>query len=102
MFHKNCQITFRKSTSKEKVKKCHTPLRKNCDGNGPERCNTVYETSCTTRYVPKSSNQSQLIGDTQCEKFPIKVCGRGCQVEPEPEVCQDQEVTEIREFRSIF
>ena len=52
-FEKNCQITFKQQATRETVKKCYKPQRKVCDGQGPEECKTVYESSCTTRYVEK-------------------------------------------------
>ena len=53
------------------VKKCYTPVKKVCDGTGPEICKTVYESSCTTKYIDKSQNGTAFVGDTQCEKLPV-------------------------------
>lgn len=52
-FEKLCQITFKQQATRETVKKCYKPMRKVCNGQGPEECRTVYESSCTTRYVQK-------------------------------------------------
>lgn len=52
-FEKLCQITFKQQATRETVKKCYRPMRKVCNGQGPEECRTVYESSCTTRYVQK-------------------------------------------------
>ena len=52
-FEKNCQITFKQQAVTENVKKCYRPLEKVCNGQGPEECKTIYESSCTTRYVEK-------------------------------------------------
>lgn len=52
-FEKTCQITFKQQAVNETVKKCYKPLEKVCNGQGPEECRTVYESSCTTRYVEK-------------------------------------------------
>ena len=39
-------------------------------------CQTVYSSSCTTKYIENESGQ--LLGDTSCQKLPQKVCGAGC------------------------
>ena len=52
-FEKNCQITFKQQAVRETVKKCYKPQRKVCNGQGPVECKTIYETSCTTRYIEK-------------------------------------------------
>ena len=52
-FEKTCQITFKKQATTETVKKCYRPLIKTCNGQGPEECRTVYESSCQTRYIQK-------------------------------------------------
>ena len=52
-FEKNCQITFKQQAIRETVKKCYRPQVKVCNGQGPEECKTIYESSCTTRYVEK-------------------------------------------------
>lgn len=97
-FHKNCQITFKKNASIEKIKKCYTPMQKICDGSGPEKCNTVHETSCTSRYSQKDNTTSQFIGETQCEKIPIKICGKGCRSQAAPEECHLNEVHSLTQF----
>ena len=75
------------------VKKCYTPVKKVCDGTGPEICKTVYESSCTTKYIDKSQNGTAFVGDTQCEKLPIKICGQGCETFFADEECFDKEVS---------
>ena len=52
-FEKTCQITFKQQAINETVNKCYKPLEKVCNGQGPEECRTVYESSCTTRYIEK-------------------------------------------------
>jgi len=91
-FQKHCQINFVKSSSTEVVKKCYTPVKKVCDGTGPEICKTVYESSCTTKYIDKSQNGTAFVGDTQCEKLPVKICGQGCQTFFADEECHDKEI----------
>lgn len=77
------------------MKKCYTPLRKICDGSGPEVCKTVYESSCTSKYIDKHGDGSQFVGDTKCEKLPVKVCGNGCVTQPGQEECHEKEVRDI-------
>ena len=67
-------------------------MEKTCDGNGPEICKTVYESACTTKYLDKNGNGS-FVGDTQCERLPIKVCGKGCVAQPGEEECHEKEVS---------
>merc|ERR1711874_303295 len=52
-FEKLCSITFKQKAFNETVKKCYKPIEKVCNGQGPEECRTVYESSCTTKYVEK-------------------------------------------------
>jgi len=87
-FEKKCQITFAKKATTETVKKCYRPLVKSCTGQGPEQCRNFFETSCQTRYVQKPNGK--FVGDTQCEKLPINVCGAGCTTEEGPEECHDK------------
>jgi hypothetical protein len=51
-FEKTCQITFRQEAVQEVVRKCYRPVEKVCNGQGPEECRTVYESSCSTRSGP--------------------------------------------------
>ena len=143
-FEKKCQITFKKMTSIETVKKCYTPLEKVCgggdslsdanlpvygnapptdylpgggsprggngggnggggrrgtgnggggNGGGGEECKTFYESSCTTKYVEKQPGK--FVGDTRCEKLPIKLCGQGCTVVEGEEECHDKDITSV-------
>merc|ERR1739847_227951 len=72
-FEKTCQITFKQQAINETVQKCYKPLERVCNGQGPEECRTVYESSCTTRYVEKQPGK--FVGDTACEKLPVEICG---------------------------
>ena len=113
-FEKTCQITFKQVATQETVQKCLTPLRKVCDqgqpqygqpqygggngngggGNGgEEECRTFYESSCTTRYIEKQPGK--FVGDTQCEKQPVELCGQGCRMEQGEPECHDKEITSL-------
>merc|ERR1719312_1998281 len=60
-------------------------VEKLCNGQGPEECRTVYESSCTTKYVEKQPGK--FVGDTACEKLPVEICGAGCTYEEGEEEC---------------
>jgi len=92
-FEKICQITFKQQALKETVKKCYRPLEKICNGQGPEECRTVYESSCTTKYVEKQPGK--FVGDTSCEKLPVEICGAGCITQEGAEECHDKDVTSL-------
>jgi len=92
-FEKTCQITFKQQAINETVQKCYKPLEKVCNGQGPEECRTVYESSCTTRYVEKQPGK--FVGDTACEKLPVEICGAGCVTEEGPEECHDKTITSL-------
>jgi len=115
-FEKICQITFTQKAIRETVKKCYRPVEKVCGGQdqpeygqaqslygqpqqefgqpdnneAPEECRTVYESSCTTRYVEKSPGK--FIGDTKCEKLPVEICGQGCTTQEGPEECHNKDI----------
>ena len=92
-FEKTCQITFKQMAAEETVKKCYKPIEKVCNGQGPEECRTVYESSCTTKYIEKQPGK--FVGDTKCEKLPIEICGAGCVTEEGPEECHDKVITSL-------
>ncbi len=92
-FEKTCQITFKQQANQETVKKCYRPLIKNCNGQGPEECRTIYESSCTTRYIEKQPGK--FVGDTKCEKLPVEICGAGCTTDEGPEECHDKTITSL-------
>ena len=87
-FEKQCQITFKKQAFNETVEHCYKPIEKVCNGQGPEECRTVYESSCTTKYVEKQPGK--FVGETGCEKLPVEICGAGCTYEEGPEECHDK------------
>ena len=66
---------------------------KECNDEGPEECRTVYESSCTTKYVEKKPGK--FVSDSKCEKLPIKVCGAGCVFKKGSEECYDKVVTSV-------
>merc|ERR1712038_491165 len=92
-FEKLCSITFKQKAFNETVKKCYKPIEKVCNGQGPEECRTVYDSSCTTKYVEKQPGK--FVGDTKCEKLPIEICGAGCVTEEGPEECHDKTITSL-------
>merc|ERR1719209_1466444 len=92
-FEKSCQITFKQQAYNETVRKCYRPVEKVCVGEGPEECKTVYESSCTTRYVEKQPGK--FVGDTGCEKLPVEICGAGCVFEEGVEECHDKVLTSL-------
>ncbi len=92
-FEKKCQITFQQQAIKETVKKCNRPLIKVCNGQGKDICKTVYESSCSTRYLEK--NPGKFVGDTRCERVPVEICGAGCVAEEGPEECHDKTLTSL-------
>merc|ERR1712066_588799 len=92
-FEKSCQITFKQQAFNETVRKCYRPTEKVCNGQGPEECRTVYESSCTTKYVEKQPGK--FVGDTGCEKLPVEICGAGCTFEEGPEECHDKVLTSL-------
>merc|ERR1712172_28426 len=92
-FEKSCSITFKQQAFNETVRKCYTPIEKVCNGQGPEVCQTVYESSCTTKYVEKQPGKFD--GDTGCEKLPVEICGAGCVFEEGVEECHDKVLTSL-------
>ena len=90
-FQKVCQITFKQQPQNETIKKCYNPLQSVCNGQGKDICKTIYESSCSTRYIEKQPGK--FVGDTKCEKQPIEICGAGCVVEEGPEECHDKHIT---------
>ncbi|XP_040577930.1 uncharacterized protein [Lepeophtheirus salmonis] len=95
-FEKVCQITFKKQAQEETVKKCYKPLKKVCNGQGEEQCRTVYESSCSTKYVEKQPGK--FVGDTRCQKLPIKICGRGCITQEGKEECHDKKIVTMTDI----
>merc|ERR1712223_1831757 len=84
-FEKTCSITFKQQAFNETVRKCYKPIEKVCNGQGKEICQTVYESSCSTKFV----------GDTACEKLPVEICGAGCTLEEGVEECHDKIIASL-------
>merc|ERR1712106_332085 len=92
-FEKLCQITFKQQAFNETVNHCYRPVEKVCNGQGPRECRTVYESSCSTKYVEKQPGK--FVGDTSCEKLPIEICGRGCEFQEGEESCHEKVVASL-------
>ena len=92
-FEKSCQITFKQQAFNETVRKCYKPIEKVCNGQGKEICQTVYESSCSTKYVEKQPGK--FVGDTACEKLPVEICGAGCTLEEGDEECHDKVIASL-------
>merc|ERR1712055_114459 len=58
-----------------------------------EVCQTVYESSCTTKYVEKQPGK--FVGDTACEKLPVEICGAGCVFVEGDEECHEKVITSL-------
>ena len=88
-FVKSCFIEYKKVSSEEAVTFCHTPII--LEGDGPEVCQTVYESACTTRYeqhdVSEDRVECETISEEKCEdvtqgytteqkctKWPVQKC----------------------------
>merc|ERR1712226_154865 len=88
-FVKSCFIEYKKVASEEAVTFCHTPII--LGGDGPEVCQTVYESACTTRYqehdVDEDKVECETIQEEKCEdvtqgytteqrctKWPVQQC----------------------------
>ena len=72
---------------------CYTPLEKVCNGQRPEECRTIYQSSCTTKYAEKQP--CGFVGDSRCEKLPVEVCGAGCAYEKGAEECHVKVITSV-------
>merc|ERR1711992_90221 len=68
-FVKSCFIEYKKVASEDTVTFCHTPIE--IQGDGPETCETVYESQCETRYqehdVSDDVVECETIQDEKCE-----------------------------------
>merc|ERR1711936_382115 len=88
-FVKSCFIEYKKVASEEAVTFCHTPII--LEGDGPEVCQTVYESACSTRYeehdVAEDKVDCEVVTEEKCEdvtqgytteqrctKWPVQQC----------------------------
>ena len=95
-YSKTCQITMKSVVVNETVSECHKPVARTCTGEGPEECRTVYESSCTTKYL--ETNPGKYQADTECQKLPVRICGPGCEYKEQEEVCHDKVLTSVVEI----
>ena len=63
---------------------------KTCNGEGARVCDTIYETSCYTKYI--ELQPGKLGTNTNCEKIPLEVCGHGCSYKEGENECHDEAV----------
>jgi len=96
-FEKSCQIIFRQEARRDSIRKCYRPLQKVCNGQGPQICKKVFESSCSTRYVEKEGDRGKFLGETSCQKLPVDICGAGCVTEEGPEECHNKAVDSLVE-----
>ena len=71
-------------------------MQKVCDGWGPLECRTVYEVSCRTKYLERQPGK--YVGETDCEKLPVEICGAGCDYQEGAEECHEKVITAIVEI----
>jgi len=99
-FLKKCQISYRKHAVNETFNHCYRPLVRDCSAPafGEETCRTYYESSCSTRYIEKLDGSGNFVGDTRCEKLPVKLCGDvTCKMVPGEEECHEKVTASVVE-----
>ena len=79
-FEKVCSSTFKQQVYNEMI----------------EECMTVYESTCTARYVEKQPGK--FVVDTKYENLPTELCGAGCPYDEGEEECHDIEEKERRQL----
>merc|ERR1711981_464022 len=97
-FVKSCFTEYKKVASEEAVTFCHTPII--LEGDGPEVCQTVYESACSTRYEEHDVAEEKVekySPETECKKVPREICGAGTTQVPGEEECFDRKETVIQE-----
>jgi len=90
---KQCRISYRQGAHNETVRECRTPVTKVCDGQGEVSCRTVYEATCSTKYVEKQPGK--FVRDSVCQKIPVELCGAGCTFQDGAEECRDKTTTSV-------
>ena len=83
-YKKKCNIVFSDQAENVTEEACYTPYRQQCDDSeeaiedeeAEEKCVTVSDTSCVTRYIPKRTADGQMkhVGQTSCDKVPRTLC----------------------------
>ena len=94
-YQKTCRISFNKRALNKTVMQCYKPVEAVCDGRGEEECRTVYESSCSTKYVEKLPGK--YVGETACQKLPVQICGAGCEYQEGAEECNEKVITTVVE-----
>jgi hypothetical protein len=84
-YEKLCKISFSSQATKERVRKCHLQVSKDCKRDGPELCQTSCETVCSNKYTDNVTLTSE------CKKLPVEICGPGCEVAEGPEECFEEQ-----------
>ena len=95
VYTKNCNIVFSKQAHNETLEHCYYPMELECgEGEGGEaRCQTVWESSCVTRYQSASAQPSP-----ECHKIPVELCGApACQPRPGARTCHQKVLTNVAE-----
>ena len=99
VYTKNCNIVFSKKAHNETLEHCYYPMELDCEGSGggeeEEVCETVWESSCVTRYQPSPPD---LPPTTECHKIPVELCGAPtCQPRPGARTCHEKVLQRVQE-----
>ena len=85
-YNKKCNIVFNKQARNVTEEACYRPYRKSCEATDDdnveekveERCVTVSDTSCVTRYHPKAATDGEdaikHVAITTCDNIPQTLC----------------------------
>ena len=86
-YNKKCNIVFTKQARNVTEEACYRPYRKSCEATDDdnveekveERCVTVSDTSCVTRYHPKAATDGEAaatkhVAITTCDNIPQTLC----------------------------
>ena len=95
VYTKNCNIVFSKQAQNETLEHCYFPMELDCEGSGggEATCQTVWESSCVTRY-----QAAPALPTTDCQKIPVELCGApACQPRPGARTCHQKVLTSVQE-----
>ena len=95
IYTKNCNIVFSKQAQNETLEHCYFPMELDCEGSGggEATCQTVWESSCVTRY-----QAAPALPTTDCQKIPVELCGApACQPRPGARTCHQKVLTSVQE-----